>query len=275
VKQKIGYLGPEGTFSEMAMREYIRSLDLEPVSFTSIPVAVLAVHEDTVTEAVVPVENSLEGAVNTTLDLLAHEVDLMIKHEIVIPVSHCLLGKSEVTLEEIEIVYSHPQAVGQCMRFIRQYLPQATIQFTNSTAEGAQKAAGHPTAAAIGMRRAADLYGLSVLQNNIHDINGNCTRFLVLGKTDHLPTGADKTSLLVSVPDTPGSLYIMLGEFASRGINLQKIESRPSKQILGEYIFFVDVNGHRSDPVMQKAIKAVRNQSFYIKILGSYPCHRG
>lgn len=269
---KIGYLGPRGTFSETALLSYCEKLTAEQVPFSSIPDAIWAVQEGRVQEAVVPVENSLEGTVYTTLDLLAHEVDLLIKHEIVIPVRQALLSKTIIGLEKIEHIFSHPQGIGQCLQFIRKHMPQAVIQFTNSTAEGAKLAVETPQAAAIGTVRAAQLYGLQVLAESIQDNSDNCTRFLVLAKKDHLPTGKDKTSLIIAVHDTPGSLYTMLGEFASRGINLQKIESRPSRKVLGEYIFFIDVNGHRQDPALQEAINTVRAKSYYVKMLGSYPC---
>jgi prephenate dehydratase len=271
---KIGYLGPQGTFSEMAMLSYCENLNAEQVPFSSIPDAIWAVHDQQVQEAVVPVENSLEGTVYTTLDLLAHEVELMIKREIVIPVRQALLGKVPVSLAEIEYVFSHPQGIGQCMRFIRKHMPQAEIKFTNSTSEGAKIAADTPKSVAIGTIRAAQLYDLQVLAENIQDQSYNCTRFLVLAKEDHPPTGDDKTSMLIAVPDTPGSLYAMLGEFASRGINLQKIESRPSRKVLGEYIFFIDVNGHRQDAPVKDAIDTMRAKSYNVKMLGSYPCFR-
>lgn len=271
---KIGYLGPQGTFSEMAMLSYCEKLKAEQVPFSSIPDAIWAVQDQQVQEAVVPVENSLEGAVYTTLDLLAHEVDLLIKREIVIPVRQALLSKDPISPAEIKYVFSHPQGIGQCMRFIRKNMPQAEIKFTNSTSEGAKIAANTPKSAAIGTIRAAQLYNLQVLAENIQDQSYNCTRFLVLGKEDHPRTGDDKTSLLIAVPDTPGSLYAMLGEFASRGINLQKIESRPSRKVLGEYIFFIDVNGHREDAPLKEAIDTMQTKSYNIKMLGSYPCFR-
>lgn len=219
-----------------------------------------------------PVENSLEGTVYTTLDMLAHEVELMIKGEIVIPVRQALLGKARICPAEVACVYSHPQGIGQCMQFIRKHMPQAEIKFANSTAEGAKLAAENPQSVAIGTVRAAQLYGLQVLAEGIQDQSYNCTRFLVLDKDDHGPTGHDKTSLIIAVPDTPGSLYKMLGEFASRGINLQKIESRPSKKVLGEYIFFIDVNGHRQDLALAEAIDTMQAKSYSVKMLGSYPC---
>jgi len=271
--KKIGYLGPQGTFSEMAMLEYTKGKQMEPVAFTTITDAVLAVHNGLVSEAVVPVENSLEGSVNTTLDLLAHEADLLIKRELVIPIRNCLLSLREQKLVNIEAIYSHPQPIGQCMRFIHNQLPNAAVYFTSSTAEGAQKAAENPKTAAIGTKRAAGLYGLQVVAEGIEDREHNCTRFVVLSKEDqaHTPSEHDKTSLIITVPDKPGSLYAMLGEFARRGVNLQKIESRPSKQVLGEYIFFIDVNGHRFEPCLQEAIRSMQAKSYQVKVLGSYP----
>lgn len=273
---KIGYLGPQGTFTEMALLSYCENENImaEQVPFSSITDAIWAADAQIVQEAVVPVENSLEGTVYTTLDMLAHEVELLIKQEIVIPVRQALLGKARISLAEIQCVYSHPQGIGQCMQFIRKHMPQAEIKFTNSTSEGARIAAENPLFVAIGTVRAAQLYGLQVLDEGIQDHSDNCTRFLVLGKEDHRPTGHDKTSLIIAVPDTPGSLYTMLGEFAGRGINLQKIESRPSRKVLGEYIFFIDVNGHRQDPALAEALSIMRAKSYYIKMLGSYPCSR-
>lgn len=271
MRRKIAYLGPQGTFSEMAMLEYSKDKDLEPVAYTTISDAVLAVNEGLVAEAVVPVENSLEGSVNTTLDLLAHEADLLIKQELVIPIRNCLLALQQANLTNIEAIYSHPQPIGQCMQFIRKNLPNAAVYFTSSTVEGAQRAAENPKAAAIGTKRAAELYGLMVLAEGIEDRDHNCTRFVVLSKEDNPPSDHDKTSLIITVPDTPGSLYNMLGEFAKRGVNLQKIESRPSKQVLGEYIFFIDVAGHRSELALQEAIMTMRANSYQVKVLGSYP----
>jgi prephenate dehydratase len=275
MQNKIGYLGPQGTFSEMAMLEYCKGKQLEPIAFATITDAVLAVHEGLVAETVVPVENALEGSVNTTLDLLAHEADLLIKQELVIPIRNCLLTLREGNLANIEVIYSHPQPIGQCMQFIRRHMSNAAIYFTSSTAEGAQKATENPKAAAIGTKRAAELCGLKVVAEGIEDREHNCTRFVVLSKADHPPTDHDKTSLIITVPDTPGSLYAMLGEFAQRGINLQKIESRPSKQVLGEYIFFIDVNGHRLEPSLYEAIGNMQAKSYKVKVLGSYPRWRG
>ncbi len=268
---KIGYLGPEGTFSEMALLSYCEHKTAEKVAFATIPDAIWAVYGQKVQEAVVPVENSLEGTVYITLDLLAHEVELLIKGEIVIPVRQALLSREPVRLAEVAYIYSHPQGIGQCMQFIRQNMPQAEIKYTNSTSEGAKIAAETPRSVAIGTVRAAELYGLQVLSAGIQDNSDNCTRFLVLGREDHPPTGHDKTSLIIAVPDTPGSLYTMLGEFARRGINMQKIESRPSRKILGEYIFFIDVNGHRQEAALAAAINSMRAKSYYVKMLGSYP----
>lgn len=276
--RRVGYLGPEGTFSQQAAFLYRnRRLQGVPVvfrSFDSIPELILAVAAETIDEAVVPLENSLEGAVPITLDMMAHEVELKMAAEIVIPVRHFLLGPAGTELSDISRVISHPQALAQCRSFLREQLPRAQPVSVNSTAEAARRvAAGDFTgAAAIGTMAAARAYGLVVLVSDIQDNRDNATRFCVLASSDSAPTGHDKTSFVFSTRENrPGILCEQLQEFASRGINLTRIESRPAKSCLGEYLFFLDIVGHRTDPPVAAALQAVAGRSSFFRMFGSYP----
>ncbi|MDH7480062.1 MAG: prephenate dehydratase [Syntrophomonadaceae bacterium] len=270
----LGCLGPSATFCEEAAQEYRRRLpgQIEIRHFNRIREVVWAVAEGKIHEGVVPLENSIEGTVNVTLDLLANEVDLKIRAEIVLPVEHHLLGKSGDRLEGITTVISHPQALAQCERFISRSCPVASWVSANSTAEAARTVAAAPSGwAAIASRRASEVYGLTVLAENISDVPCNQTRFVVLGRDDQPPTGRDKTSLVFALVHQPGSLVAALSVLASRGLNLTKIESRPSKRSLGEYWFFVDFEGHRRDAAASAALKELARFTRWYKVLGSYP----
>ena len=272
----LGYLGPEGTFSEQAARIYRARtakdrMVLQP--FHSIVELILAADVGKIHQAVVPLENSLGGPVALTLDMLAHEVDLKMAAEIILSVRHHLLAKESMDLESIERVISHPQALGQCRAFLQQYLPQAELVTASSTAEAAKMVAGSRARwAAVGNAAAAEVYNLEILAADIQDNRANATRFCVLGKEDcSHPTGDDKTSIVFSPrQNKPGVLYEQLREFAVRGIDLTRIESRPAKSVLGEYLFFVDLAGHKSEPDTAAAIEAVAASSSFFKILGSY-----
>lgn len=274
--RKIGYLGPSGTFSELAAQQYLAHQmaggDVEMVALPSLHEVLAAVAKGELTEAIVPLENSSEGAVNQTQDLLAHNFpDLCIKGEIILPIVHHLLAPPGVKLEQIERVLSHPQALAQCREFIQKNLPLAQVVETASTAAAVHLVAstGAPWAA-IGPLTAVRGSGLKVLVENINDCPGNATRFVAVGKEDAVPGPACKTSLIISLSDHPGALYEVLGEFARRGINLTRIESRPSRRRLGEYLFFLDLEGHRQDKPVQEALKAVSARA-EIRVLGSYP----
>lgn len=276
---KIGYLGPEGTFSEEAGQKYKKLIGKGSyVPFVTIHDLLTAVDRSKIDEGIVPIENSIEGTIGIVTDMLVNDVSLKICREIVIPVKHYLLSKTKISLKKVTDVVSIPIALDQCKTFLRTKLPKAKIHFTHSTAEAARKVAadvemfGKGTPAAIANRSAAKLYGLQVIASEINDYPDNATRFVVVSKNDHKKTGHDKTSIVFSIlKDAPGGLYRILGSFAKRRINLTKIESRPTKRTLGDYYFFVDMQGHRNDVLIADALKEVKNMASFFKILGSYP----
>lgn len=269
---RIAFLGPRGTYSEeAALRHASQASQLVP--FGTIAAVVAAVEEGAADQAVVPIENSLEGAVTHTADLLIHGTDLMIRREIVLPIHHCLLVQTGFALPLVRVVYSHPQALAQCRRYIAEHLPEAEPVASLSTA-GAVKDMGSSTrpAAAITSRRAAEIFGAKVFDRNIEDSANNKTRFVVLAPNDAERTGRDKTSVCFDfTEDAAGTLHGTLGEFASRGINMLKVESRPDKRSLGRYVFLIDIEGHREDRVVREALRGVRNRAALFRILGSYP----
>ena len=263
---KIGFFGPAGSFTEEAAS--ILGHDLVP--FDSILEVLDAVDNDEVNVGVVPIENSIEGPVGVTLDLLVHDYDLKIKQEIIIPISHNLLINTDADIGDIKFVYSHIQALSQCRKFTEKL--GLVANSTSSTSAAAEMVKGKKDSAAIGTKRAGDIYGLKIAASNIQDYKNNVTRFVVIDKTDHEPTGNDKTSIVFSImDDKPGRLYKILEVFADNNINLTKIESRPSKEKLGSYIFFVDFEGHRADKNIWNILNNIRSNLGYIKVLGSYP----
>ena len=269
--KRVAFLGPLGTFSEEAALQYDPEAELE--AFPSIPAVALAVASGIAEEGVVPIENSLEGSVTYTLDILIQEDRLFIRHELVVPIEHCLLVKPGIRSADIQAVYSHPQALGQCRDFLERCFPKAQQIASLSTAAAVDDVKqSSEVSAAISPRRAAELQGMEILAHGIQDSASNVTRFVVLGDSDHPRTGQDKTSLCFSFSeDTPGVLYNVMGVFAHRNINLTKVESRPSKQFLGDYIFLIDCHGHREDPMVAAAIETVRIHTSMLKIFGSYP----
>ena len=269
---RIGYLGPGGTFTEEAMHVYTAGREIyTKVEFSSIPEMIYAIGTK-IDEAVVPFENSIEGSVNVTLDLLIHESRAMIKRELVLPVNQNLFVRKLYSLDEIEVVYSHPQALYQCRKFLHERMPKALWIETASTAEAAQIVAGcEKPWAAIGHSRLGELYGLLLIAENIQDYKNNVTRFIILSMEDCAPTGFDRTSVVFATENKPGSLYKVLGFFARENLNLTKIESRPSRKALGEYVFLLEVEGHRQDEVLKKVLAEVEKNTTYFKILGSYP----
>ena len=269
---RVAYLGPPGTFTEAAALRYAPDGQLLP--FPTVAAVASAVDSGMAEEGVVAIENSLEGSVTDTLDLLIHESSLFIRQELVLPIQHCLLARPGTQSAEIRVIYSHPQALGQCRKFLERCFPRAQMVAALSTAAAVEelKERGE-AAAAIGNRRAADLYQMEILAHDIQDTGyPNLTRFVVLAHTDHPPTGDDKTSLCFSFDDDkPGLLYGVIGELARRGINMAKVESRPTRQSLGRYIFLIDLDGHREDAPVMEALEALRAQASMLKIFGSYP----
>lgn len=268
---RLAYLGPEGTYSEQAAIDY--AADFVRVPYSGIPAVVRAVEMGEVEEAIVPIENSLEGVVTYTVDLFIHESPLKIRGEVVVPIHHQLLMNPGVGMDEIRVVYSHPQAIAQCRGYLSRNLPNAEHVASLSTASAVEdmNSSRYP-AAAISSGRAAELFGAMIVESNIEDVPNNLTRFVVLGSEDGRRTGRDKTSICFDFSqDAPGTLYNILGELAHREINMIKIESRPDRRSLGKYVFLIDLDGHREDPVVSEALDAMRARASIFKIFGSYP----
>ena len=272
--KKIAYLGPAGSFSEQAAIERCNSCEYVPVE--SIPMVASVVAAGGADEGVVPIENSIEGAVTFTVDLLIHDSDLMITGETIVPIKQCLSAKDPVSLEDIEVVFSHPQSLSQCREYLGKNLPQAELVASLSNSKAVEEMKNSlARAAAISSQRAANINNVVVLRTGIEDFSNNQTRFVILSRVDSLPTGDDKTSLCFEFhDDSPGILSNVLTEFASRGINLEKIESRPNKKRLGLYVFLLDIQGHKQDAPVLQAVEALKSQVGMLKILGSYPKHR-
>ena len=269
-KKDLAYLGPEGTYTEEAARIWNPNGSLLPAD--SIPDVARLVSDMRASEGVVPIENSIEGGVTYTLDLLIHESDLSICGEVIVPIRQCLVGKDAVELESIDTVISHPQSLAQCRRFLDNTLPQANLVASLSNAKAVQEIMdSNKNVAAISSQRAAEIYGASILMNGIEDRPNNETRFVILSNVDSKVTGRDKTSLCFEFGDDgPGILSDALKEFASREINLVKIESRPNKKNLGRYVFLVDIDGHRENSLVKSALDALQERVLMMKVFGSY-----
>jgi prephenate dehydratase len=275
-RKRVAFLGPEGTFTEEALLASPEADQLEPVPEPTVYECVMAVHAREVDQAVVPIENSLEGSVNATLDALVFETqEVTIIGEQVHPIQHCLIARRPLQLAEIERVVSHPQANAQCARFIRTRLPNALVTSANSTADAVRMVAeSEEPWAALGNRLSAQLYGCQILEAGVEDVAENETRFVWIARERPAGSGggAWKTSVVFwGLPDSPGALLSVLQEFADRDVNLSKIESRPLKQRLGRYIFFADLEGEQSDAAVQAALDAVGTKVETLRILGSYP----
>ncbi|MDR2624361.1 MAG: prephenate dehydratase [Methanobrevibacter sp.] len=263
--KSIAFLGPKGTFTH----EVASFLGENLFSYCSIPSVLKAVENGECDLGVVPIENSIEGPVGITLDLLVHS-KLYIQGEIVLPISHNLITKRDCEIHDIKYVYSHPQALAQC----QSYLENRGLKplFTLSTAAAVKLVVERNDSAAIGTLKAAQLYDLNILDKNIQDTDNNKTRFIILSKDFGLKSENNKTSILFETyQDSPGELYHILGFFANNNINLTKIESRPSKEGLGKYIFFLDFEGHKNDKVVKDILDKTRTKTSIMKVLGSYP----
>jgi prephenate dehydratase len=276
---RVGYLGPPGTFAEEALLGLLGpDPEAEVVPYRSVVDCFEAVARGDIPEALVPIENSIEGSVNQTLDLLAGGAGtVLIRAEMVQPVRHHLIARTALALEEIERVVSHPHATAQCQRFLRERMPRAATVAANSTAEAVRTvtAADAPWAA-IGTLRAADLYDGEVIAADIEDARDNSTRFVLIGRqpAGALGPGRFKTTIVCALRrDRPGALLAILQELALRAINMTKLESRPAKTILGRYVFFIDMEGSRPrDLPVDAAITALEEQGVAdVTFLGSYP----
>jgi prephenate dehydratase len=277
---RLGYLGPPGTFSEEALRAQPFASDAELVPFASIHETVMAVDGGGVDRALVPIENALEGGVPATLDALAVDAsDVAIVGEAVLAIRNCLVARDDLGLDAITVVVSHPQPLAQCARFLRSQLPQAEVRGAPSTAEAVRTiAASAEPWAALGPRSAAERYDCRVLLEGVDDDPDNATRFVWLGRAGAEPVGADdaagwKTSVVFAGAGDlqPGWLVRCLSEFAFRGVNLTKIESRPRRGRLGHYLFHVDMDGRADEKTVADALQALHAHCEVVRLLGSYP----
>jgi len=264
----IAYLGPEGTFTQAAVFKHFGHRVI------TVPLGVIdevfrEVESDTVNYGVVPIENSTEGVIDHTLDMFLNS-PLKICGEIEMRVHHHLMGRSD-DLKKMQRVYSHQQTFAQCREWLDASLPGVERIAVNSNAEAARRASEDDDAVACGPAAAAEIYGLKVLTSNIEDEPNNTTRFLVIGRRIPAQSERDKTSLLLSAPNRPGALYHLLMPFSTHGISLTRIESRPSRRAMWEYVFFVDIEGHIEDSKVASAIKDLEADANLVKVLGSYP----
>jgi prephenate dehydratase len=273
---RYAYLGPEGTFTEAAVARLAASRpgDVQPVPCATIGASLAAVRSGAADRAVVPVESSVEGIVTATVDDLAARGDLLIRAETMLPIEFALLGREGTALADVKTVGGHPQAEGQCRRWLAASLPDAEWVPHASNAEAARRVADGELDAALASAAAADRYGLVVLVPDVHDRSNAVTRFIEAGPPGSLPapTGSDRTSLAAFLAhDHAGALMEILSEFAVRGINLSTIQSRPTGDALGSYFFFIDCEGHIDDARVGEAMMGVRRVCAEVRFLGSYP----
>lgn len=277
---RVGYLGPAGTYSEEALRASAPGA-VDEVPFPAIRDAVMAVQERNVERAVVPIENALEGSVAVTLETLVTDApDVRIASELVHPIRHCLVAHSELALDSVRRVVSHPQATAQCARFLRERLPGAERVLAPSTADAVRSLRDDDSSAALGSRLAAELYGCVVLAEDAGDHPDNSTRFVWLARAEDAllaeGPGAKTTVVFWGGGDrSPGWLAAVLGELASRGVNLTRIESRPRRTVLGHYMFFADLEGGAGQPPVSEALAALAGHVDELRVLGSYPSSPG
>ena len=264
---KISFLGPLYTFSHLATLRKFGSLP-KMLPAATVEEVFKAVENRRAGYGVVPVENSTEGTVRPTLDMFSQS-SLLICSELYLDIEHFLFSKS--TLDEIKRVYAPPQVLAQCREWLRGNLAAVELIEVSSSSRGAELAAEEPGAAAIGTLLAAEHYGLSMLAERIEDLPGNRTRFLIIGHTANPPTGKDKTSIIFAVPHQPGALHAALAVLYKYDINMTMIESRPTRQAPWKYAFFVDLQGHRDDPGVSKALSQLQTTCVFVKVLGSYP----
>jgi len=265
---RIAYLGPVGTFSQQAVHKHFGH-EVEELAEADIDACFHAVETGRAEFAVVPVENSTEGAISRTLDLIVAS-PLKICGEVMLPIHQTLMRK-QTGLDGIRRVYGHAQSLAQCQQWLSRHLPDAERVSVVSNSDGARRAAAEPDAATLGSEAAAELYGLAVVEARIEDEATNTTRFLVLGQTDAAPSGCDKTSLVMGARNQPGAVVKLLQPLADAGISMSKLESRPARGSNWEYLFFVVCQGHRQDAKLAAALDEIKARAAFLKILGSYP----
>ena len=265
---RIAFLGPEGTFTQAAVHKHFgHSVNTLPLN--AIDEVFREVESGSAHYGVVPVENSTEGVVNHTLDMLLGS-PLKICGEVELRIHDHLMGRVD-SLEEVTRIYSHSQSLAQCREWLDSNLPDIPREAVSSNAEAARRAGNEPGAAAVAGEVAAELYGLDILARNIEDHPNNTTRFLIIGMDEVPPSGEDKTSLLVSTSNRPGALFQLLQPLARNGISMTRIESRPARQGTWEYVFFFDIDGHREEAKVAAALAELEEESSLFKVLGSYP----
>lgn len=265
---RVAYLGPEHTYSHEAARSCFGG-SAEFVPLESLALVFQEIQNGRTDFGVVPVENSTEGSITLTLDLLV-DTSLVIIGEVLLPIRHALMSR-EGDPEKIAKIVSHQQSLGQCRSYLAAKFPSRELEAVASNAFAARRAAEDPSLGAIASVAAAEAYGLKVMAENIQDVAQNTTRFLVVGTRPMTRSGRDKTTLLFAVPDKVGALNQVLNLFARNRINISKIESRPLRGRSWEYLFFVDLEGHRDDPRVKKALAALEHRTLFSKVLGSYP----
>jgi prephenate dehydratase len=271
---RFGYLGPAGTFTEAALRTVPAADRADLTPYPSVALALEAVRAGEVDGAMVPLENSVEGSVSTTLDELAHGEPLQVTREVLLPVRFALLGRPGTLRGDVRTVATHPHAEAQCRRWLRDVLPEAAVVLAPSTADAARSVAAGSYDAAISAPIAADHYALAVLAQDVQDTEGAVTRFVLVSRPGPLPapSGADRTTVAAFLTaDEPGALLQLLTEFAVRGINLSRIESRPSGLGLGRYYFSIDADGHVCEARVGEALAALHRTCAQVRFLGSYP----
>src|SRR5919112_3556377 len=265
--EKIGFQGELGSYSEIAAFRYFSNSQSQFIPFRSFQDLFDNVENSFLDAAIIPVENSIEGSVNETYDLLM-EKQLFVTGEIYQRIRHCLITNKRS--QEIKTVYSHPQALAQCRNYIRRRSLEPIPSYDTAGSVKFIKEHSLAHASAIASKRSAEIYDMKIIEEGIEDKNNNFTRFLVISKISGNQTEADKTSIIFSISHTPGSLFLILKEFALRNINLTKIESRPTKDIPWEYYFFVDFEGSPNEDTIKKSMLNIKKETLFFKILGSY-----
>jgi chorismate mutase/prephenate dehydratase len=264
----VAYLGPQGTFSEEAViKQFGHAVTTVPCS--TIDAIFRKVESGAANYGVVPVENSTEGAVGRTMDLLL-QTSLKVCGELQLPIHQCLMAQ-HTDLAAIHKIYSHPQSFAQCQTWLNENLTGADRISAASNADAARQAASDSGAAAIAGKKAAEIFGLKICAANIEDNPNNATRFLVVGQQEIAPSGKDKTSLAMATHNQPGAVYKLLAPFAQYHVSMTRLESRPSRESLWEYVFFTDIEGHQEDENVAKALQALRDNATFLKVFGSYP----
>ena len=268
-KIKVAYQGEPGAYSESAIYSYFGS-SAQPLPCRTFSDVFRSVEMEKTAFGIVPIENSIEGSVNAVYDLFL-KYDPRVCGEIILKITHCLIANPGTKLSDIKVIYSHPQALGQCRAYLESLNCELISTYDTAGSVKMIKEQGLTDAGAIAGERAAEIYSMNILTRDIADNPNNYTRFFVLSKNDAPPSGNDKTSVIFSTKHIPGALYQALGEFAKRKINLTKIESRPTKRRPWEYNFYLDFEGHRSEQRCAEALEGLRSKAVFVKILGSYP----